>query len=131
MQRSSRKMNTTKNILILMTVACLSLALSGCGTLYACVDSRSAGSSQNHHFEVYPATKIDIGAIKYWSHDDGVFAKKASIVTLLIIDLPISVITDTCLLPVDWYLISHKKEKTDSKHRMDPAATNAPCEPLP
>ena len=102
-------------LLITISIACLSMA-SGCGTIFM----RQYPSCRSRNFDCYAATRYDAMIIAHgggiWAYGDcnnglGPIAGWLVIVPVHIIDLPISIVTDTILLPADFIRDGEKKEK--------------------
>ena len=91
-----------KPIFQIVTSLLTLLLLSGCGTLYATVDERIMSANPNGY---YPATKFDKECINAWSSDSGLFGRSYLITTLFVLDYPLSVVSDTIFLPVDFVLL--------------------------
>jgi uncharacterized protein YceK len=93
-------------------LAIMTVLLSGCGTIFR--------FDNDGHYSVYPGTQTDFQLIETWSKGTGTFEAEPVFVLLSTIDIPISLVTDTCLLPVDTYFIFTKNEKNDSNQQVDP-----------
>lgn len=93
------------------------LANAGCGTIVM------RGASTRG--ELYPATKGDVGMIHVCLHPDGIVFKRKSYIgaALTMVDIPISVTTDTILLPAD-LLSRHDMNRNRERARSDAMDAN-------
>jgi uncharacterized protein YceK len=84
-----------------ITLALLA-ACSGCGII-----GYRTGSFGPPGPTVYPAVQVDVGMLRYGLQETSGVGSKLFLGTCHIIDLPISVITDTICLPYDaWRVMS-------------------------
>lgn len=80
------------NIVKLASIIISAYLLSGCGTLLARAGAADLGSSKKtSHAPVYPATVYDVALFS------------TPYFPIFLLDLPISIVTDTLMLPVDLY----------------------------
>ncbi|QBG47129.1 YceK/YidQ family lipoprotein [Verrucomicrobia bacterium S94] len=87
----------------LLSLITVTILLSGCGTVLR--------YDNGGHYTIYPGTQTDFQLIDTWSKDSGIFEAEPVFVLLSAVDIPISLITDTGLLPVDIYFIFSRNKK--------------------
>lgn len=67
------------------------------------------------HYKIYPGTQTDFKCIEIWTNKGrGMFEPEPVFVALFVVDVPISLVTDTLILPADLYFICTRNEKKNS-----------------
>ncbi len=103
-----------KKLIVNILIAVFLLNLSGCATF----EAREDGITTEEISDLYPATGIDAYILllsSIYGIDDISILKYFAFATGSIVDLPISIASDTILLPADIYCIATVKEYDKDK----------------